>query len=182
MVSNVFFCKRAVRLDCLLFFARLHHISSLMQYHVNILAYALADLTPTNHNLSSAFLRLLWIFLVFSFANNIKIICAIKYLEEWDLLQSDINSVKGWRTASYMKLVFMRTKIIAFSRRNNILVYEYKLCQSSTTRIDSIKNLKLFMDSKLHFYSHVNYKFSQRIMLLGLVRRATFASSSLEYI
>lgn len=73
-----------------------------------------------------------------------------------------INFVKGWCTASYIKLVFRRTKIIAFSRTSTILVYEYKLCQSSITRIDSIKNLRLFMDSKLHFHNRVNYKFSQR--------------------
>jgi hypothetical protein len=58
--------------------------------------------------------------------------------------------------ANCMKLNISKTKVISFSRKTNVLIYGYKLCQSSITRIDSIKNLGVFIDAKLHFHDHVN--------------------------
>jgi hypothetical protein len=51
--------------------------------------------------------------------------------------------------------------------------------QHNTTRTDSIKDLGVFIDSKLHFHNHVDYIFSQCIKLLGLVRAITFPFSSI---
>jgi hypothetical protein len=79
-----------------------------------------------------------------------------------------------------MKLNISKTKVISFSRKTNILIYDYKLCQSSITRIDSIKHLGVFTDVKLHFHDHVNYIFSHCIKLLGLVRSIAFNFSSPE--
>jgi hypothetical protein len=44
-----------------------------------------------------------------------------------------------------------------------ILIYEYKLRQSSKARKYSNKNLEAFFNSKLHFHNHVNCKFSHCI-------------------
>jgi hypothetical protein len=79
-----------------------------------------------------------------------------------------------------MKLNISKTKIISFSRKTNLLIYDYKLCQSSITRTDSITDLGIFLDSKLHFHTHVNHVFSCCIKLLGLVRSITFTFSSLD--
>jgi hypothetical protein len=79
-----------------------------------------------------------------------------------------------------MKLNISKTKVISFSRKTNVLIYEYKLCHSSINRTDSMKDLGVFIDAKLHFHDHINYIFSQCIRLLGLVRNITFNFSSLE--
>jgi hypothetical protein len=81
-----------------------------------------------------------------------------------------------------MKLVISKIKVVSFSIRSNMLMYGYKLCQCSIKRIVSIKDLGLFLDSKLHFHNYVSYKFSQCIKFLGLVRSVTFSLSSLEYL
>jgi hypothetical protein len=39
---------------------------------------------------------------------------------------------------------------------------------------------RCFFDSKLHFYEHVDYVFSDCIKLLGLIRSVTYRFSSLE--
>jgi hypothetical protein len=54
--------------------------------------------------------------------------------------------------------------------------------QRSITRIDRIKNLGIFMGSKLHFHNRINYKFSQCIKLLDLVRSVTFSLTSLGHL
>jgi hypothetical protein len=63
-----------------------------------------------------------------------------------------------------------------------ICINDYKLCQSPTTRTDTIKDLGVFIHVKLHFHDHVNYIFSHCIKLLGLARSITFNFSSLECI
>jgi hypothetical protein len=61
-----------------------------------------------------------------------------------------------------------------------MLIYDYNLCQSTINRTDSIKDLGVFIDTKLHLHDHINYLFSHCIKLLGLVRSITFNFSSLE--
>lgn len=60
------------------------------------------------------------------------------------------------------------------------LIYENILCQSSTTRTDSRKDLRIFLGSILHFHNLADYLFSQCIKLLGLFRRATLTFTSTE--
>jgi hypothetical protein len=52
--------------------------------------------------------------------------------------------------------------------------------QSTITLADSVKDLRVFLDSKLYFHNHINFIFSHCIKLLGLVRRLSFNFSSLE--
>jgi hypothetical protein len=113
------------------------------------------------------------------FADDIKIFRAIKSPYEFSLLQSDIDSVQNWRTAIFMKLNISKTRVISFSRKTIKLIFHYKLCHSSITRIDSITDLGVFTDSELHFHNHVDYIFSQCIKFLGLVQTITFPLSSL---
>jgi hypothetical protein len=115
------------------------------------------------------------------FADDIKIYRAIKSPQGYNLLQSDINCTQGWCTAKYeyMKLNINETKVI-FSGKTNILIYDYKLRLSSTTRTDFIKDLGIFLYSKLNFHNHVNRVYSHCIKLLGVVRSITFTFSSLE--
>jgi hypothetical protein len=47
-------------------------------------------------------------------------------------------------------------------------------------RFYNIKDLGIFIDSKLQFHNHVNHIFSHSIKLLGPVRSITFTFSSLE--
>jgi hypothetical protein len=85
-----------------------------------------------------------------------------------------------WCIANCMKVNISKTKVISFSTKTNVLFYDYKLCHSSITRTDFIKDLGVFIDAKLNFHDHVNYIFTQCIKLLGLVRSITFNFSSVE--
>jgi hypothetical protein len=71
-----------------------------------------------------------------------------------------------------MKLSFSRTKFISFSWKTNVQIHDYKLCQSSITQSESIKDLGIFVDTKLHFHN-VSHTFSHCVKLLRLVRNIT---------
>jgi hypothetical protein len=79
-----------------------------------------------------------------------------------------------------MKLNISKTRFISFPRKTNTLICDYKLCQPSITRIDSITDLRVFIGSKLRFHNHVDYIFSQCIKMLGLVHTLTFSFSSMD--
>lgn len=60
-----------------------------------------------------------------------------------------------------MKLSVNMTRIISFSRKTTLLGSDYQLCESSTTHSDWIKDLAVFVESKLHLHYHVDYIFTQ---------------------
>jgi hypothetical protein len=90
------------------------------------------------------------------FADDVKIFRAINSVDDCILLQSDINRIQGWCSDSYTKLNIVKTRVIAFSRKTNVLYYSYKICDSFVTRTDAVKDLGVRLDSKLHFHIHVD--------------------------
>jgi hypothetical protein len=73
-----------------------------------------------------------------------------------------------------------KTKVVSFSRKTNTLIYDYTPCQSSVSRHDSIKDLAIFLYSKLPFHIHANYICSHCIKMLGLVPSIALTFPSLE--
>jgi hypothetical protein len=114
------------------------------------------------------------------FAGDVKIFRAINSVDDCILLQSGINHIQGWCSANYMKLNISKARVIAFTRKTNVLYYNYKICDSSITRTDTIKDLGVQLDSKLHFHAHFDYIFSQSVRTLGLIRTVTYSFSTLD--
>jgi hypothetical protein len=114
------------------------------------------------------------------FADNIEIYSAVGSPQDCTLLQSDINCIQGWCTANCMKRNISKTKVISSIMKTKVLVYDYKLCHSTITRADSIKDREVFIDAMLHFHDHVNFVLSQCIKLFGIFHSITFNFSSLE--
>jgi hypothetical protein len=75
-----------------------------------------------------------------------------------------------------MKLNISKTRDIALTRKTSVLYYIYKICDSSVTRTDTIKDLGV----QLHFHAHVDYIFSQSVRMMGLIRTITYFFSTLD--
>jgi hypothetical protein len=114
------------------------------------------------------------------FADDVKIFHAINSVDDCILLQSDINCIQDWHSANYMKLNISKTRVIAFTRKTNVLYYSYKICDLFITHTDTIKDLGVQLDSKLHFHAHVDYIFSQSVRTLGLIRTIIYSFSTLD--
>jgi prepilin signal peptidase PulO-like enzyme (type II secretory pathway) len=81
-----------------------------------------------------------------------------------------------------MKLNVDKTKVITFSRKTNNLICGYKLFYSTMPRTQSVKDLGVHLDSKVHFHDHVNFIFSHCIKMLGLICSVTYNYSSLSWV
>jgi hypothetical protein len=106
--------------------------------------------------------------------------CCCCYYYYYYLLQSDISHTQGWCSANYLKLKISKTRVNAFTRKTNVLYYSYKICDSFITRADTIKELGVQLDSKLHFHAHADYIFSQSVRMLGLIRTVTYSFTTLD--
>jgi hypothetical protein len=93
-------------------------------------------------------------------ADDIKFFRAIKSLDDFTHLQLEIDSIQRWCTANFMNLNTGKTRAVTFSRKTNTLLLKYKLGDFYMTSTDFIKDLGVFIDSKLYFHSHVDYFFS----------------------
>jgi hypothetical protein len=79
-----------------------------------------------------------------------------------------------------MNVNISKTRAIIFSTKTNTLPLNYKIGDFYITRTDCIKDLWVFIDSKLYFYSHVDNIFSQSIKPLGLIRNITLPFSTFD--
>jgi hypothetical protein len=79
------------------------------------------------------------------FADDIKIYRVVSSPEDCNLLQSDVDSIRSWCAANYMKLNVGKTRVITFYKKTNSLIYEYKLFHSTVTRSYSTKGLGVYL-------------------------------------
>jgi hypothetical protein len=71
-------------------------------------------------------------------------------------------------------------RVIAFTGKTNVLYYTYKLWDSSVTRTDTIKDLGVQLDAKLHFRAHVRRHFLPIRKDAGLNRSITYSFATLD--
>jgi hypothetical protein len=53
--------------------------------------------------------------------------------------------VRDWCAANSARLNISKTRVMSYSRKKNILSYEYQLCHTAITRTSSIKDLGAFL-------------------------------------
>ena len=116
------------------------------------------------------------------YADDLKVYRAIKSPNDCLLLQSDIDRVHEWCSANFMKPNLGKIRVISFTRKTTSLCYPYRLGlgNSLIQRTDCVKDLGVYIDSKLYFHQHVDCLFSSALKLLGLIRTITFPFSSID--
>jgi len=65
------------------------------------------------------------------------IFCVINSTDDCILLQTDTECIQGWCTADFMKLNNTTNVIFIFTRKTNVLYYNYKVWDSSITCTDT---------------------------------------------
>jgi hypothetical protein len=70
--------------------------------------------------------------------------------------------------------------MISFTRKTNIIHFNYFLGDLLIVRTDSVKDLEVKLDSKVHFHCAVGCLHSQAPKLLGLIRFIIYNLSSLD--
>ena len=107
----------------------------------------------------------------FSFyADDFKLCSTVASLEDWSQLQHSINQVASWGARNGLKLNAGKSQVISFSRAYNVVLYDYLLDGTNLLRVDIVKNLGVFLDSKLNFSTHIDRTISKCHSMLGLIK------------
>jgi hypothetical protein len=114
------------------------------------------------------------------FADDLEIFHVIKSADDFELLQSDIDSVEKWCIESYMKMNIFKTNITSFTCKTNSIHFYYFFGYLLILRTDCVKDLWVMTDGELHFHRHVDCLHSQTLKLLGLIRFIIYNLSSLD--
>jgi hypothetical protein len=69
---------------------------------------------------------------------------------------------------------------MSYSRKTNVLCYDYRLGHSVIARTSSIKDIGVLFGYKLHFHNHIDFISSKCTKLLGLIRSIMFSFPSLD--
>jgi hypothetical protein len=56
-------------------------------------------------------------------------------------------------SVNFMKLNIAKTRVVSYTGKTNFPSYEYQLCHATITRTNSIEDLGVSFDLKLHFQS-----------------------------
>lgn len=102
-------------------------------------------------------------------ADDFRIFCCIRNVENCKLLQSDIDSMHKWCLNNGMNLTVGITTCISFTYKTNSIAFRYKLDHTHISYFLCAKYLGVLVDSKLHFYSHVGLIVTQALKMLCLI-------------
>jgi hypothetical protein len=84
--------------------------------------------------------------------------------------------------ANFTKPNFIITRVISFTRKTNVLNYQYGLENSFILRTDYIKDLGVHTGCKFHFHRHVDFLSSHALKLLGRIHTIIFSFSTIDSI
>lgn len=130
------------------------------------------------------------------YADDLKIFCDINNADDCVKLQHNINAVSDWCLLNRLPLNFQKCNIMTYTKKINIIKYEYLLNNVPLERVSEFKDLGVIFDPKLTFNNHIqktvlsaykslgfvirnSYGFSDESLLLLLFN--TFVKSKLEY-
>ena len=108
----------------------------------------------------------------FSFyADDLKLSNTISSSNDHFRLQQSLNQVASWGGRNGLKPNIGKCQVITLSSAWNVTLYDYSLDGRDLQRVEVVKNLGVFLDSKMRFSAHIDRTISKCLSLLGLIKR-----------
>lgn len=105
------------------------------------------------------------------YADDLKLSRTISSDVDQAALQCYLEIVASWGQRNDLKLNASKSQSITFSRRRSTVIYDYKLDGVTLSRVAQVKDLGVYLDSKLTFSHHYNRLIARCNIVLGLVKR-----------
>lgn len=107
------------------------------------------------------------------FADDLKIYRTVKSCLDCCALQADIDELLQWCLENGMELNTKKCKSVAFTHRQQQILFEYSVGPDTLERVEAIRDLGVTIDCKLRFNEHINITTAKGFAMLGFVRRCT---------
>ena len=107
------------------------------------------------------------------FADDSRLGKEIMNVNDAKLLQKDISNFHTWSVSNGMPLNLKKCSVITFSRKQQPLLYDYRINSRLLERTSEIKDLGITLDEKWTFSSHRINTTSKALKMLGFLKRST---------
>ena len=105
------------------------------------------------------------------YADDTKIFRVIRRHEDCLLLQKDLLSFESYCSKNNLFLNISKCHTISFTRKKNLITYNYNLCGHVVSRVDKIRDLGVIVDCKLSFIPHIDTILEKSYKQLGFILR-----------
>lgn len=116
------------------------------------------------------------------FADDCKIFVGTSSIADLSALQKDLDAFVLWCTAGGLELNADKCKHMRFSRKSNPINFTFSINNIDLETVLCIKDLGVYLDTKLTFNTHVDKIASKANKLLGYIRRTTTSFTNLRCI
>jgi hypothetical protein len=106
-----------------------------------------------------------------AFADDIKLFKRIQSVDDCIALQSDIKVLTDWCTNNNMSLNTKKCQVINFTKKRNVLVFQYNILNIPLEHVDIVRDLGVWFDSKLSFRTHYDTIIMRARRMLGFINR-----------
>lgn len=116
------------------------------------------------------------------FADDLKLFCRIKSIEDVQKLQTDINTIFNWCEKNDLQLNRDKCYFIAFSKmpESSQFINGYTINGTSITKVNLIRDLGIIFDSKLTFEPHFKHIVKTSFKMLGFISRSLYKFRNIE--
>lgn len=105
------------------------------------------------------------------YADDVKMFYPIRSLTDCLSFQMEIDLFLNWCEYNHLELNSLKCKIFSATRSINAINYSYNFNHEPLSRVELVKDLGVFVDSKLDFRAHIDFVVSKGNSMLGFIRR-----------
>lgn len=105
------------------------------------------------------------------YADDLKIFRTINDLSDCQKLQDDLDRLLEYCVNNSLFLNLKKCNSITFSKKKNLINFEYTINKNVLTKVDEIKDLGLILDAQWTFRSHYENLINDTNRMLGFITR-----------
>ena len=105
------------------------------------------------------------------YADDLKFFRVVNSLNDAMMMQNNVNDLNVWCDRNGMLLNVKKCSIISFCRRKIAFEFDYEIQGNKLERLQVVKDLGVFIDTKMSFKFHVNLIIARANSKLGMIKR-----------
>lgn len=105
------------------------------------------------------------------YADDMKLFYPVRSIEDCRTMQSALDCFSSWCLENDLALNVDKCKIISFTRKRTLLRYDYNISNTVLMRCEVVKDLGIYLDSRLTMEVHYDHVIARARRALGFIKR-----------
>ena len=105
------------------------------------------------------------------FADDYKLYAEIKWTEDGEALQENLDAVLRWCNLNRLSLNVSKCNVVTYSRKKQTINYPYNINSVNINRLECIKDLGILFDNQFTFVGHIQDMVKKAFRTYGFIYR-----------